>query len=102
MSDLFTKLPGLKPALFTALWTFIALFATSVIGALQAVQEWTGGSAEFPDLSVLAAAAVSAAMAALGGFVGFVIRTLQAYTGLGTVPTYDGPVDRGGNPLPPQ
>lgn len=82
----------LKAALWTALFTFIGLFGTSVLGFVQAVIEWAnagGGPEVFPDATVLGKAAVSAAGAAVVGLINFVVRFAQSKQLLpGQGPTY--------------
>jgi hypothetical protein len=69
-----------KAALWTALFTFVALFGASVFGWVQDVTEWasTSGTAVFPNVTVLGKAAVSALGAAAAGLVNFVVRWAQA------------------------
>lgn len=71
----------LRAALWTALFTFIALFGASLIGWTQAVIEWAnagGGVDVFPDVSVLGKAAVAAAGSAAAGFLNWAVRSAQA------------------------
>lgn len=84
---------ALKAGLWTALFSFIGLFFLSAIGWVNKVAEWasSNGTAEFPDLSILAYAAVSAASAAVIGLFNAVVRAFQGATGLGTTPSYDKP-----------
>lgn len=81
---------ALRPALMTALWTFIALFGLTFTGWLGDVAEWasSSGTQEFPALSILGYGVVSAAAAAASGVVAFVVRAAQTYTGTGKPPTY--------------
>lgn len=93
-----TTLDAFKAALYTALWTFIALFGTSLLGWLDAVAEWAtsdGATVSFPDGAVLVKAGLSAAAAALSGIVAFAVRQAQVLLRLGTGPTY------GAEPHPP-
>lgn len=90
------KIPdALKAALWTALFTFVALFGLSLVEWLQDVAAWAGDQtpSEFPSVSVLAKAAVAAVAAAVTGLVNWGVRAAQAATGRGTVPSYgdDGP-----------
>lgn len=93
-----TTLDAFKAALYTALWTFIAIFGTSLLGWLDAVSEWAtsdGATVAFPDGDVLVKAGLAAAVAALSGLVAFTIRQAQVLLRLGTGPTY------GATPVPP-
>lgn len=81
--------PSLKPALWTALFTFLGLFGATLTGWLGDVADWAAGEGvAFPDPSVLSKAAVSAAGAAFAGLVNWVVRYIQTVTGKGTVPEY--------------
>ena len=83
---------AIKAGIYTALWTFIALFGLSTVGWLNDVVGWAGSegaTVAFPDPSVLMKAAASAAAAAASGLVGAVVRLAQAATGRGDVPQYD-------------
>jgi hypothetical protein len=85
---------SLKAALYTALFTFVALFAVSLIGWVDDVAEWAkddGVTIEFPDPSVLIKASFAAAAAALSGLLNFVVRWAQGHLGWGEVPTYKSP-----------
>lgn len=90
------KIPApLKAALYTALWTFIALFGASVIGFAADVIDWAngaGGGGNFPKLGTLGYAAVSAIASAGSGLVTFVVRFAQS-KGLipGSGPVYPPP-----------
>lgn len=82
---------AVKAGAYTALWTFLGLFALSLVGWLNDVQQWAtadGAVTVFPDPSVLVKAAVSAVAAAAGGLVGLVARLAQVATGKGDVPQY--------------
>ncbi len=84
---------AVRPALMTAFFTFLAIFATALVGFLQEVSGWleTFGSPEasdFPDPSVLGVAAISGVTAALAGLTNFVIRWVQVVKGWGNVPSY--------------
>lgn len=84
-----TTADAFKAALWTALFSFLTLFGTSLLGWLSDVQEWASGSTEaFPDPSTLASAGIAAAVAAMIGLVNFGIRYAQAQTGKGTGPRY--------------
>lgn len=82
----------LRAALWTAAFTFAALFGTSVLGWVQAVIEWanSGGNVDvFPDVTVLGKAAVAAAGAAITGLLNWAVRAAQARGVLpGRGPTY--------------
>jgi len=82
---------AIKAGLFTALWTFIALFGLSLVGWLNDVVEAASdenATIVFGDPAVLVKAAVSAAAAAASGLVGLVVRLAQTATGTGNVPQY--------------
>lgn len=79
----------LRAALATAVVTFLTLFAASAVGFVGQLQEWADTGGEFPDVSVLGRAAVSAALAALAGLVNYAYRWLQARGALpGSGPVY--------------
>lgn len=79
----------LRAALTTAVVTFLTLFTAAAVGFVGQLQEWASTGGEFPDISVLGRAAVSAALAAAAGLVNFVYRWLQAQEVLpGRGPTY--------------
>lgn len=82
---------ALKAALWTALFTFLAVFGIATIGFLQDVASWASGDAlTFPDVSVLGKAAVSAFAAAATGLVNWVVRLAQSKGALpGAGPVYD-------------
>lgn len=80
-----------KAGLYTALWTFIALFGLSLVGWLNDLIEFAsndGATVSFPDPSGLVKAALSAAAAASAGLVGLVVRLAQVAIGHGDVPQY--------------
>lgn len=83
---------ALKAALWTAGFTFVALFATSAVGWMGDVIEWASseGATDFPALGTLGYAAVSAVGAAASGLLNWVVRFAQERTGTGQVPTYGG------------
>lgn len=86
-----TNKDAIKAGLYTALWTFVALFGLSVVGWLNDVVEAASGdnaSVVFGDPAVLVKAAVSAAAAAASGLVGTIVRLAQVATGRGNVPQY--------------
>lgn len=75
-----TRKDAIKAGLYTALWTFIALFGLSLVGWLNDVVEAVsndGATVVFPDPSVLVKAAASAAAAAASGLVGTIVRLAQ-------------------------
>jgi hypothetical protein len=85
---------SLKAGLYTAGFSFIALFGASLVGWLNDVVMWASDDAvtAFPAGSGLAKAAAAAAAAALIGLVNFVIRWAQDRTGIGPeTPTYTPP-----------
>ena len=89
MSDATTN--AVKAGVYTALWTFIAIFGLSLIGWLNDIVGWAtndGAVISFPDATVLVKAAAAAAAAAASGIVGTVIRLAQIALGAGTVPQY--------------
>lgn len=80
-----------RASAFTALWTFIGMFAVTAIGWLQDVAQWasTSGHTPLPGLSVIGYGAVSAFVAAVSGLVTFIIRGAQAQGALpGNPPVY--------------
>lgn len=87
-----TNKDAIKAGLYTALWTFIALFGLSLVGWLGDVTEWAtgdGATVVFPDPAVLVKAAAAAVAAAASGFVGAIIRLGQVATGRGEGVHYD-------------
>lgn len=89
---------SIKAGAWTTLFSFLTLFAVTLLGWLQDVVEWaaaSGASGQFPDLSPLGYGAVSAAAAAAIGLVNFAVRFIQGHTSLpGSPPDYTGePVD---------
>lgn len=83
---------AIKAGLWTALFSFITLFGLALVGWLQDVMAWAseeGAGASFPDFTTLGYAAASAATSAVIGLVNGVVRSIQAVTGKGTVPSYD-------------
>lgn len=85
-----TRTDAIKAGLWTALFTFVALFGASLLGWISDVVEWAGesGTGTFPDVTVLGKAAIAAAGAALAGLVNVVVRLGQVATGHTTGPTY--------------
>lgn len=86
-----TNKDAVKAGLYTALWTFIALFGLSLIGWMNDVVEAASNddaTLYFGDPAVLIKAAVSAFLAAASGFVGTVVRLAQVATGKGEGVTY--------------
>lgn len=85
---------SLKAAGWTALFTFLALFASSAIGWMGDVIEWSSseGATSFPALGTLGYAAVSAFGAAVSGALNWLVRFAQERTGTGSVPSY-GPAE---------
>lgn len=80
-----------KAALWTFVWTFIALFLTSALGWFQDVYEWasTSGAEPLPGVSTLGYAAVTAGVAALSGLLAFIVRYAQSKNLLpGSGPVY--------------
>lgn len=83
--------PALKAALWTAFFSFVTLFGTSLIGWLQDVVDWASDDSAgivFPDPGVLAKAGVSAVVSAMIGLVNFLVRFGQQKAGVGEVPVY--------------
>lgn len=75
--------PSVKPALYTALWTFLGVFGSTLVGFLEAVAGWlsafgTPEAGEFPDPSVVGKAFVAGVTAAFSGLVSFAARMLGA------------------------
>ncbi len=86
-----TKGDAVKAGLYTALWTFIALFGLGLADWLNEVLAWAtsdGAAVVFPDASVLVKAAAAATAAAASGLVGTIVRLAQVATGKGDVPSY--------------
>lgn len=86
--------PAVRPALMTALFTFIAIFGAALTGWLTEVIGWLEAidapeQSEFPDPTVLGKAVVAGVVAAAAGIVNFVVRYAQVMLGKGTVPTYE-------------
>lgn len=81
---------SIKAALYTALWSFIGVFSVSLLGWLGDVAVWASSDlADFPSVTPLGKAAVSALAAAAAGFVSWVVRTSQAHGWLpGEPPQY--------------
>lgn len=78
-----------RAAATTAVITFLTLFAASAVGFVGQLQEWASTGGQFPDVSVLGKAAVSAAIAGLAGLVNFAYRWLQSKEALpGSGPVY--------------
>lgn len=93
-----TTLDSIKAGAYTALWTALATFGLSATGWLADVGEWaaewgsTGAPGDFPSLTVLASAAVSAVVAIASGIVGTLVRLAQAKTSIpGSPPVYTPP-----------
>lgn len=85
---------AVRPALMTALFTFLGVFATGALGWLSEVSGWLSAwgspeAGEFPDPSVLGTAVISGIVAAAGGLVNFIVRWLQIVQGWGKPPTYE-------------
>lgn len=88
-----TNKDAVKAGLYTALWTFIALFGLALVGWLNdlvAAASNDDAAIVFGDPAVLIKAAVSAAAAAASGLVGTVVRLAQVATGRGEGVHYDG------------
>lgn len=86
-----TTSDSLKAALYTALFTFVALFGLSLAGWLNDVWHWASSNDHavlFPDPAVVWKAAVSAVIAACSGLVNFAVRFAQGHLGAGELPTY--------------
>jgi hypothetical protein len=83
----------IQAALWTAFFTFLGGMSLALGSYLLDLHEWasTSGASEFPSISVLGYAVVSAAVAAAGGLVNLVVRLAQTKGALpGSAPTYDG------------
>lgn len=86
-----TPRDSFKAAAYTVLFSFITLFALSLLGWLGDVLAWaqdTNDITVFPDPSVLIKAAVSASVSAIIGLVNFVVRYVQGKVGGGEAPVY--------------
>lgn len=68
---------ALRAAAWTAVFTFVALFAGELAGVFGQVASWAAGG-QPPDLSTVGAAAAAAAAAAGTAAVNFLYRALQA------------------------
>lgn len=87
-----TNKDAVKAGLYTALWTFIALFGLALVGWLNDIGEAASandGTIFFGDPAVLVKAAVSAAAAAASGLVGTIVRLAQVATGRGEGVQYE-------------
>lgn len=85
---------SLKAGLWTALFTFITLFGTTLVGWLNDLIAWAapGDEVPFPDPSALKGAAFSAIASAAAGLVNWLIRWAQDRTGVGPeTPVYTPP-----------
>ena len=85
-----------RPALMTALWTFLGLFTVQVVGYLDDVSGWfrafgTPEAGEFPDPSLLGEAFLSGVMAAMSGLTSFAARMI----GISTPPEYAAKTPKG-------
>lgn len=86
---------ALKAALWTALFTFVAVFGISLLGWVSDVAAWassnTTTSTDFPSITPLAKAAVAAVAAGVTGLVNWVVRFAQSKGALpGNGPSYPG------------
>ncbi|MCP4965722.1 MAG: hypothetical protein GY926_10845 [bacterium] len=75
--------PALKPALYTAGFTFVTVFAGVLTGWLNDVAGWLEApdGAAFPDPSVLWKGVIAAVTATATGLVNFVVRAVQLARG---------------------
>lgn len=70
---------SLKAALWTVLFTFIAVFGVGLLGWIVDVAEWASSeSGEFPSVTPLGKLAVAALAAGASGLVNFVVRFAQS------------------------
>lgn len=70
MSDFLDRHPKIRAAMKTGVIAFLAAFVPSLLGFLGDVQEWANGvDQDFPAVSALAKAAVSAAIGALAALI---------------------------------
>lgn len=82
---------SVKAALWTALFTFVALFGISLLGWVQEVAAWAGSATagDFPSVTPLGKAAVAAVAAAATGLINWIVRFAQAKGALpGNGPAY--------------
>lgn len=77
-----------RAALFTALFTFLTLFLGTATGWLTTAAEAVQNGTEFPSLTILASAAVSALFSALAGLANWGVRYSQERAGKGKPPVY--------------
>ena len=86
---------ALKAAAYTFLWTFVGVFAASLLGWLQDLTAWAtddGGTVVFPDPGVLVKAAVAAVSGAFAFVAAAIVRVAQAHRlAPGTPPSYPPP-----------
>lgn len=87
---------ALKAALWTALFTFIAVFGISLAGWIADVAAWASANdttaGAFPSVTPLGKAAVAAIAAAGSGLVNWIIRAAQSKNVLpGSGPSYPAP-----------
>jgi len=96
---------AVKAALWTALWSFLGLFALLTLTPWIAdVAQWADsrGAEPFPDLSVLGYGLISALAATASGLIGFLVRALQAAGVLpGSGPGYGRVADSASPEVPP-
>jgi hypothetical protein len=75
------NIDAIKAAAYTALWVFIAMFGTALLGWLGDVTAWAtddGGTVVFPDPTALVKATVAAVTAGFSFIVAAAIRLAQA------------------------
>lgn len=88
MNDYLNEHPKVRAAIKTAVIAFFAAFLPALLGFLGDVQEWANGvDQDFPAVSALAKAAVSAAIGALAGLISFAWNS----TPLSATPAYPTP-----------
>jgi hypothetical protein len=81
-----------KAACWSALAAFIGVFGLALVGFLSDVSRWADTGGEFPDVSVLGKAAVSAAAAAVTGLVTWCLSWARRRNLLpGNAPSYPTP-----------
>lgn len=68
---------ALRRAIRTAVFTFVAIFALALTGVLGDLTEWANDGGNFPNLDVLAKAAVAGFAAAASGLVTWIVNALE-------------------------
>ena len=68
------RVTGLRAAVRTAVQTFVAVFGVALLGFVGGIAEWADSGVNFPAVSVLGKAAVSALAAAAAGLVSWAVN----------------------------